>query len=64
MFTPDLLTHITELTNLHACQYGNNFNDPENEIATVAFIILLSGCCIVPYRELYSEFLPDTRNEL
>ena len=62
MFSPDLLTYITSQTNLYASQHGQTLNADESEIRTVIAIILLSGYCKVPYRELYWTVSPDTHN--
>ena len=63
MVTTDLLAHITEQTNLYACQQGKNLNASQNEVAALVAIILLSGYCKVPYRDLYWSVSPDTHNE-
>ena len=60
MFSPDLLTYITSQTNLYASQHGQTLNADESEIRTVIAIILLSGYCKVPYRELHWTVSPDT----
>ena len=62
MFSADLLFYIISQTNLYAFQHGQTLNAAESEIRTVIAIILLSGYCKVPYRELYWTVSPDTHN--
>ena len=63
MISCDIITHITHQTNLYASQKGKNLNCDESEVITVIAIILLSGYCKVPCRDLYWSGSPDTHNE-
>ena len=60
----DLVLHVTNQTNLYAVQHGEgNLNILEDEIRTFIAVLLLSGYCKVPYRDLYWADTPDTHNE-
>ena len=62
MFSDDLVLHMTNQTNLYAVQHGkSNWNILEDEIRTFIAVLLLSGCCKVPYRDLYWADAPDTQ---
>ena len=65
MLSNDLVLHVTNQTNLYAVQHGKgNFNILEDEIRTFIAVLLLSGYCKVPYRNLYWADAPDTHNEV
>ena len=65
MFSYDLLLHVTNQTNFYAVQHGKgNLNILEDEIRTFIAVLLLSGYCKVPYRNLYWANAPDTHNEV
>ena len=54
MFSDDLVLHLTNQTNLYAVRYGKgNLNILGDEIRSFIAVLLLSGCCKVPYRDLY-----------
>ena len=64
MFFYDLVLHVTNQTNFYPVQHGKgNLNILENEIRTFIAVLLLSGYCKVPYRNLYWLDAPDTHNE-
>ena len=64
IYSGDLLDIITTQTNIHANQHmGLNPPATSEEIKVVTSILLLSGYCWVPYRELYWSTSPDTHNE-
>ena len=64
MFSDDLVLHLTNQTNLYAVRYGKgNLNILGDEIRSFIAVLLLSGYCKVPYRDLYWENAPDTHNE-
>ena len=64
MFFDDLVLHVTNQTNLYAVQHGKgNLNILEDEIRTIIVVLLLSGYCKIPYRNLYRADAPDTQNE-
>ena len=64
MFSDDLVLHVTNQTNLYAVQHGNGkLNILEDEIRTFIAVLLLSGYCKVPYRNLYWVDVPDTHSE-
>ena len=63
MFSDDLVLHVTNKTNLYVVQHGKgNLNILENEIRTFIAVLLLSGYCKVPYRDLCWADAPDTHN--
>ena len=60
----DLVLHVTNRTNLYAVQHGKgNLNILEDGTRTFFTVLLLSGHCKVPYRDLYWADAPDTHNE-
>ena len=62
MFSDDLVLHMTNQTNLYAVQHGkSNWNILEDEIRTFIAVLLLSGCCKVPYQDLCWADAPDTQ---
>ena len=62
MFSDDLLLHVTNQTNLYAVQHGKgNLKILEDEIRTFIAVLLLSGYCKVPYRDLYWADAPNTQ---
>ena len=64
MLSDDLVLHVTNQTNLYAVQHGKgNLNILEDEIRTFIAVLLLSGYCKGPYRDLYWADAPDTHNE-
>ena len=64
MFSDDLVLDVTNQTNLYAVQHDKgNLNILENEIRIFIAVLLLSGYCKVPYRDLYWADAPDTLNE-
>ena len=64
VFPQSLISLIQVQTNAYAFQHGNEILvAPEDEIKVVLGILLLSGYCSVPYRELYWPDSPDTHNE-
>ena len=64
MFSDDSVLHVTNQTNLYAVQHGkDNLNIFEDEIRNFVAVLLLSGYCKVPYRNLYYADAPDTHNE-
>ena len=64
MFSDDLVSHVTNQTNLYAVPHGKgNWNTLEDEIRTFIVVLLPSGYCKVPYRNLYWADAPDTHNE-
>ena len=64
MFSGDLVLHVKNQSNLYAVQHGKgNLNILENEIRTFTAVLLLSGYCKVPYRDLHWADAPDTHNE-
>ena len=64
MFSDDLVLDVTNQTNLYAVQHDKgNLNILENEIRIFIAVLLLSGYCKVPYRDLYWADAPDTQNE-
>ena len=64
MFSDELVLHVTNQTNLYAVQHGKgNLNILEDEIRTFIAVLLLSGYCQVPYRNLYWADAPDTHSE-
>ena len=59
-----MLDITTTQTNIYANQHkGLNSPATSEEIKVVISILLLSGYCRVPYRELYWSTSPDTHNE-
>ena len=64
IYSGDLLDIITTQTDIDANQHMA-LNPPatSEEIKVVTSILLLSGYCWVPYRELYWSMSPDTHNE-
>ena len=63
MFSGDLVLHVTNQTKLYAVQHGKgNLNILEDKIGTFIAVLLLSGYCKVPYRDLYWADAPDTHN--
>ena len=63
MFSDDLVLHVTNQTNHYAVQHGKgNLNILEDEFRTFIAVLLLSGCCKVPHRNLYWADAPDTHN--
>ena len=63
MISCDIITHIIHQTNLYASQKGKNLNCYESKVITLIAIILLSGYCKVPCRDLCWSGSPDTHNE-
>ena len=64
IYSDELLDIITTQTNIYANQHkGLNPPATSEEIKVVISILLLSGYCRVPYRELYWSTSPDTHNE-
>ena len=64
LFSDDLVLHVTNQTNFYAVQHGKeNLNILEDEIRTFIAVLLLSGYCKVPHRNLYWADAPDTHNE-
>ena len=64
MFSEYLVLHVTNQTKLYAVQHGKgNLNILENEIRTFIVVLLSSGYCKIPYRNLYWADAPDTQNE-
>ena len=64
IYSDHLLDIITTQTNIYANQHkGLNPPATSEEIKVVISILLLSGYCRVPYRELYWSTSPDTHNE-
>ena len=64
MISDDLVLHVTNQTNLYAVQHGKgNLDILEDEMRTSIAVLLLSGYCKVPYRNLYWADAPDTQNE-
>ena len=60
MFSDDLVLDVTNQTNLYAVSHGKgNLNILEDETRTFISIVLLSGYCKVPYRNLYWANTPD-----
>ena len=50
MFFDDLVLHVINQTNLYVAQHGKgNFEILEDEIRTFIAVLLLPGCCKVPY---------------
>ena len=65
IYSDDLLDIITTKTNLYANQHkGLNPPATSEDIKVVISILLLSGYCRVPYRELYWSAWPDTHIKL
>ena len=64
MFSNELIEHVGSHTNLYATQHGC-INPPvsQDEMHVVLGVLLLSGYCRVPYRELYWADSPDVHNE-
>ena len=60
----DLVLHVTNRTNLYSVQHGKgNLNILEVGTRTFFTVLLLSGHCKVPYRDLYWADAPGTHNE-
>ena len=64
MFSDNLVLHVTNQTNLYAVQHDKcNLNILEDEFRSFIAVLLLSGYCKVPHRNLYWADAPDTHNE-
>ena len=64
IFCDNLITCITQQTNLYAIQQRKeNLNAREEAIATVIPTLLFSVYCRVPQRDLYWTASPDTHNK-
>ena len=63
-FSDDLVLHVTYQANLYKVQHHkDNLNILGDTIRTFIAVLLLSGYCKVPYRDLHWRDAPDTHNE-